>query len=164
MLPFVLVVHSWEQSTSMRRLGSPELQQYSQQEKTTRGPFPRLTALRQGMDDGSDFDWAFVFSKSGSRVMAHQQNTVNICCRELQGCKTHRGAQLAAHKPEGCSEGLRCQRKAVKCLQLGSMSLSYFSSAQPRYSDAAAQATFTFQGFCERVTANSPPFPWTTSP
>lgn len=126
--------------------------------KKNEGTLPKA-ATRQGMDDGSDFDWAFVFSKLGTRVMAHQRNTMNICWGELPGCKTHRGAQLAAHKPEGCSEGLRCQRKAVKCLQLGSMSLSYFSFAQPCYSDAAAQALFTFQSFCERVIANLPPFP-----
>lgn len=46
--------------------------------------------------------------------------------RELQACKTHCGVQPASHKlGEWSSKGLWCQRKAVKCLLPGSMSLSF---------------------------------------
>ena len=91
-----------------------------------RGPFPRLSAMQTG------HGWVWV--SLGIRLQQAREHghatpmyTESMCWGgELQGCKTHRGVQLASHKPEEwSSKGLWCQRKAVKCLPPGAMSLSF---------------------------------------
>lgn len=131
--------------------------------QTRRGPFPRRGAAQLGHGRRVGFWLGICLQQAGEQGHGTPTRTKNICWGgELQGCKTHRGVQVAAHKLEGCSKGLWCKRQAVKYLQLGSVLLSYFSFTLPYYSGAAARAVFTFQGFCERVTSILPPSPWTT--
>lgn len=95
--------------------------------KIKRWSFPRLSATQTGHGQ-QIWVWLRVCLQQ-ARQQGHTapMYTENICWgRELQGCKTHHGVQPASHQPEErSSKGLQCQRKAVKCLLTGSMSLSF---------------------------------------
>lgn len=92
-----------------------------------RGPFPRLSAMQTGHGWRVWVWLGICLQQAREQGHAAPMYTENICRGgELQGCKTHCGVQPASHKlGERSSKGLRCQRKAVKCLPPSSMSLSF---------------------------------------
>lgn len=80
---------------------------------------------RQDMGNGFEFGWVFVFSRSGSRVTQHQCIQRIYAGEENYKAVKHIMGSSWHHIDQKSSKGLQCQRKAVKHLLKGSMSLSF---------------------------------------